>query len=98
MTVKQMCELLTLHAKTIQKWAREGRIPHRRVEFAHKFDRQRIADWIRDRELSLKEFPNLRALSRLKAGDYFFNRFKKIVTIISRDHLTVVNSRSSCST
>jgi hypothetical protein len=39
------------------EWAREGRRSHVRVGYAIKFDRHRIADWIRAREMAVPVQP-----------------------------------------
>jgi len=51
--VTELSHILGLHPVTVREWAREGRLPHVRVGYNIKFDRQRIADWIRDRELAI---------------------------------------------
>jgi excisionase family DNA binding protein len=50
LNVKDLAEILGLHPETVRDWAREGRLPHVRIGYAIKFDRHRIADWIRARE------------------------------------------------
>ena len=53
MNVTELSHILDLHPETVREWAREGRLPYVRVGYNIKFDRQRIADWIRDRELAI---------------------------------------------
>jgi len=52
-SVTELSHMLDLHPVTVREWAREGRLPYVRVGYNIKFDRQRIADWIRDRELAI---------------------------------------------
>jgi len=53
LNVKEMSEILGLHPETVRDWAREGRLPHVRIGYAIKFDRHRIAGWIRAREMAV---------------------------------------------
>lgn len=51
--VAELSSILDLHPVTVREWARAGRLPYVRVGHNIKFDRQRIADWIRERELAI---------------------------------------------
>jgi excisionase family DNA binding protein len=53
LNVKDISQILGLHPETVRDWARQGRLPHVRVGYAIKFDRHRIADWIRAREMAV---------------------------------------------
>jgi excisionase family DNA binding protein len=53
LNVKDLSEILRLHPETVHDWARVGRLPHVRIGYAIKFDRHRIADWIRAREMAV---------------------------------------------
>lgn len=53
LNVKQVSEILGIHPETVRDRARQGRLPHVRVGYAIKFDRHRIADWIRAQEMAV---------------------------------------------
>lgn len=46
LTAEQLSEVLPLHPETIRRWAREGRIPHRRLGRKIVFLRGEIDAWI----------------------------------------------------
>lgn len=46
LTVNQAAEIVPLHPVTILKWAREGRIPHRRLGRKVIFPQAKLYEWL----------------------------------------------------
>lgn len=49
LTSKEVAELLNISDYTIKRFAREGRIPARKIGRQWRFSRQEIDDWFKER-------------------------------------------------
>ena len=49
LTSKEVAELLNISDYTIKRFAREGRIPDRKIGRQWRFSRQEIDDWFKER-------------------------------------------------
>jgi excisionase family DNA binding protein len=56
LTAEELSKILPLHPETIRRWAREGRIPHRRLGRKIVFLSAEIDTWLSDR-LSMSVMP-----------------------------------------
>jgi excisionase family DNA binding protein len=52
LTVKQVAELLSLSSRTVQQWAKVGRLPAIRHGSLTRFDPLALAEWVRDNSTS----------------------------------------------
>lgn len=48
LTVRDVCALLKMHHKTVQRHAKEGTIPAKRIGGEWRFVRSEIEAWLRD--------------------------------------------------
>jgi excisionase family DNA binding protein len=51
MTLQAVAELLGIHAMTLRKWAKRGKIQAVRIGDQIKFDPAAVADWLREHSL-----------------------------------------------
>jgi len=49
LTLKETAEFLRLHPKTVERWAREGKIPFYRVGSRVLFQRSDVLQWLGER-------------------------------------------------
>ena len=47
----EVCSLLNVHLKTLQRWVREGKIPFIRLHGRNRFRASAVEAFIRDREI-----------------------------------------------
>ena len=50
MKLKEVAEMLQVSDKTIYRWVKDGKIPHRRINHQYRFDRSEIEDWCGSRK------------------------------------------------
>jgi excisionase family DNA binding protein len=51
LTSAELCDLINVHPVTLREWTREGRIPAYRIGREWRYDPDRVADWLDDREV-----------------------------------------------
>jgi excisionase family DNA binding protein len=49
MTLEECAALLHHHRKTVERWARSGKIPHYRIGLRVMFDRGDVLQWLAER-------------------------------------------------
>jgi excisionase family DNA binding protein len=51
LTCAELCKLINLHPVTLREWSRAGSIPRYRMGREWRYDPDKIADWLEEREV-----------------------------------------------
>ncbi len=54
----QLAKMLGVAQVTVYSWAKRGVIPHIRLEGVIRFDREEIAQWIKERQIPVRNLPD----------------------------------------